>query len=77
MPHVKLHTPLSDNLSSGIIAFEVYGLSTEEVVTKLQEKKIVATAAPYKVSYARFTPGIINTPSEIDIALEAVYDLRK
>jgi isopenicillin-N epimerase len=75
MKHVKLYTPLSDDLSSGIIAFEVLGMSTEEVVKRILDKKIVATAAPYKVSYARFTPGIINTPEEVEQALAVVNDL--
>jgi isopenicillin-N epimerase len=76
MKHVKVHTPWSDELSSGIIAFEVEGMPTKTVVKRLFEKNIVATAAPYKVSYARFTPGIINTPHDVEQALAAVNDLR-
>ncbi|MDB5083590.1 MAG: Aminotransferase, class [Bacilli bacterium] len=75
MPHVTLHTPLEDDLSAGIVAFEVRGLTTGEVVEKLLQKNIIATAAPYPISYARFTPGIYNTPEEIDRALEAVQSL--
>ena len=77
MPHVKLHTPMSDDLSAGIIAFEVEGYSTEEVVEALLKKKIIATAAPYRVSYARYTPGIINDEEEIAKGLEAVQSLKK
>jgi isopenicillin-N epimerase len=77
MPHVTLHTPMDDGLSAGIISFEVKGYSTEEVVKALLKKKVVATASPYKISWARFTPGIINDEAEVDKALEAVYDLRK
>jgi isopenicillin-N epimerase len=77
MPHVKLHTPLDSELSSGIISFEIKGLSTEDTIKKLKEKKVVATASPYKTSWARFTPGIINTEEEIDMALDAVHSLKK
>jgi isopenicillin-N epimerase len=77
MPHVTLHTPMDDELSAGIISFEVDGYTTEEVVKALLKKKVIATASPYKTSWARFTPGIINDESEVDKALEAVYALKK
>ena len=77
MPHVKLHTPMDDELSAGIISFEVNGYSTPDVIKALLEKKIIATAAPYRTSWARFTPGIINTEKEIEQALSAVWELKK
>ncbi|WP_046243349.1 aminotransferase class V-fold PLP-dependent enzyme [Hymenobacter terrenus] len=77
MPHVVLHTPLDDALSSGITSFEVRGYNTDEVVERLHEQKIIATKASYQYyQYARFTPGIINTPEEVYQALEAVRSLR-
>jgi isopenicillin-N epimerase len=77
MPHVTLHTPLNDELSAGIIAFEVEGHTTPEVVDALFAKKVVSTAAPYRTSWVRFTPGIINTETEIEKALSAVWELKK
>jgi selenocysteine lyase/cysteine desulfurase len=76
MPHVILHTPMDPSFSSGIISFEINGLKTEKVVEKLKKEKVVATAAPYKISWPRFTPGIINSEEEVDRALEAVDRLR-
>lgn len=76
MPHITLHTPLSDDLSAGIISFEVNGLSTQDAVKKLIERKLVATASPYKTSWVRLTPGIINTERDIDKALEIVNSLK-
>lgn len=76
MPHVRLHTPLADELSAGIIAFEVKGKTTPQVVQVLLDKKIVATASPYKTSYVRFTPGIYNTPEQVDQALAAVRSIK-
>nr|WP_239565236.1 aminotransferase class V-fold PLP-dependent enzyme [Brevibacillus fulvus] len=76
MSHVNLVTPLDDHLSAGIIAFEVKGMTVKEVVKRLVEKKVIATEAPYLHSYARFTPGIYNTPEEIKQALDAVHSLK-
>jgi selenocysteine lyase/cysteine desulfurase len=76
MSHVTLHTPMDDELSAGIISFEVKGYSAKDAAKALMEKKVIATAAPYRVSYVRFTPGIINSEEEIDKALEAVKEMR-
>ena len=77
MPHVTLHTPMEDALSAGIISFEVKGYSTEEVIKELLDRKVVATPSPYRTSWARFTPGIINTEEEVELALNAVWSLKK
>ena len=76
LPHVILHTPMDDALSAGIISFEIKGLSTQDAVKKLVEKKIVARASPYKTSWVRFTAGIINFEKDIDHALEVVHSLK-
>ena len=77
MRHVRLHTPISDELSSGIISFEIKGLSTEDAVKELNKRKVVATASPYRESWVRFTPGIINMEADIDKALEIVNSLKQ
>ncbi|MFL6213337.1 MAG: aminotransferase class V-fold PLP-dependent enzyme [Blastocatellia bacterium] len=75
MSHVTLHTPMSDELSAGITAFEVRGISSKEAKESLQKKGIVATVAPYPTAYLRFTPGIINTPDEVEAGLAAIREL--
>ncbi|HEX8314709.1 MAG TPA: aminotransferase class V-fold PLP-dependent enzyme [Flavisolibacter sp.] len=77
MSHVTLHTPMDDELSSGIISFEIKGLSTEEAVEELNKRKIIGTASPYKTSWVRFTPGIINMEEDIAKALEVVNALKQ
>ncbi|MCW3073981.1 MAG: Aminotransferase, class [Flaviaesturariibacter sp.] len=77
MEHVVVHTPLSDELSAGIISFDIAGYSTEEAVQALLDKGVIATASPYKTSWTRFTPGIINMEEDIDKALEVVQSLKK
>jgi len=75
LKNVKLHTPLSDDLSSGIITFEVAGLTPDEVVRRLLHKHIVASHTPYATSYARLAPGLLNSPAEIERALAEVRNL--
>jgi selenocysteine lyase/cysteine desulfurase len=75
MPHVKLYTPLPDELSAGIVCFDVEGMSQREVVERLRHKRIVATTTPYDPSYARLTPSIRNTPEEVETVLREIQAL--
>tara|TARA_Y100000385_G_C13103334_1_gene645954 strand:- start:3085 stop:4377 length:1293 start_codon:yes stop_codon:yes gene_type:complete len=73
--HIKLHTPLSPSLSSGINCFEVDGIEAEDVVKKLVMKNIIASTTPYKKVYARLTPCIINTEEEVVKCIEALENI--
>jgi isopenicillin-N epimerase len=75
MPHVTLRTPVAASLSSGIVCFDVRGLSPSQVVAGLRERRIVASRTPYANSFARLTPGLMNTPEDIDRALAAIRSL--
>ncbi|MCW5976428.1 MAG: aminotransferase class V-fold PLP-dependent enzyme [Bryobacteraceae bacterium] len=75
MPHVTLYTPMPDELSAGIVCFDVNGKSQREVVASLRKKQIIATATPYQPSYARLTPSIRNSPEEIETALREIRAL--
>lgn len=75
MNHVTLHTPISPELSAGIICFEVARLKPAEVVARLRAKNIIATTSPYQVSYARVTPALFNTPAELDTVLAEIRAL--
>jgi selenocysteine lyase/cysteine desulfurase len=66
---VELFTPMSDALSAGITCFMLKGRSPHEVVEKLGEKKFIASTTPYKNTYARLAPGLLNTTSEVDAVL--------
>lgn len=39
------------------------------VVEKLKAKRIIASTSPYRISYARIAPSLLNTPEEIDTTL--------
>jgi selenocysteine lyase/cysteine desulfurase len=69
---VKLHTPRDPGLSAGICCFEVEGQKPNQIVKKLLARKIIASTSPYRVSYARLSAGLMNTPDEVDQAVAAV-----
>jgi isopenicillin-N epimerase len=75
MGHVKLHTPLHDGLSAGLVCFEVAGQAAPAVVKRLHARRILASVTPYAAEYVRFSPGILNTPEEMDRVLGEVRAL--
>lgn len=75
MNRVKLYTPRGSKLSAGLICFEIEGMKPEETVKRLLEKRIVASTAPYKISYARLAPSLLNTPEEIETTLRHLRTL--
>lgn len=77
IPGVTLHTPMEENLCAGIVAFEVDGYTSEQVVNHLLRKKIISTSSPYQISYARFTPGIYNSHEDVERGLDAVMALAR
>jgi len=76
MPNIKLYTPIEDELSAGIVCFDVQGKPAQQVVDELRKKKIVASVTPYKTLYARLSPGLLNSPAEVETVLAAVRELR-
>jgi selenocysteine lyase/cysteine desulfurase len=75
MPGITLHTPLSQDLSAGIVCFEVAGMSPDQVVTALRRRGIVASVTPYATQYARVAPGLLNSPGELETVLKEVHAL--
>ena len=72
MKHVTLHTPIGDDVSAGIITFEVAGLKPEDVVKRLHAKRIVASQTPYTKTYARLAPGLLNSPQDVETVLREI-----
>ena len=73
MSHVRLYTPMSNKLSSGLVCFDVTGVSPEEVVKRMHAKGIIMSSTPYRESFARFAPSLINNEQEIDRALAEIH----
>jgi selenocysteine lyase/cysteine desulfurase len=74
--HVTLRTPLSQDVSAGIVCFDVAGLTPRQVVSRLREQGIVASVTPYATEYARLAPSLLNSPEEIDKTIEVIRGLR-
>lgn len=75
MSHVTLYTPKSSELSSGLVCFDVAGMNAENVVKKLHSKGIIMSSTPYRNSYARFAPSLLNNEQEIEKALSEIRAL--
>jgi isopenicillin-N epimerase len=75
MPNIQLYTPRDENLSAGMVCFDVKGTKPEQVVKHLLDQRIVASTTPYRVSYARLACSVVNTPQEVDAALRAIRDM--
>ena len=73
---VRVGTPESDDLSAGLVCFEVADRDPAEIVESLYERaRIVTSVTPYSVRYVRFGPSILNTPREVDRALRAIRQI--
>jgi len=75
MSHVSLHTPMSSDLSSGLVCFDVDGVAPGEVVKRMHDKGIIMSNTPYRQSHARFAPSLLNNEGEIDSALAEIKSM--
>ncbi len=76
MRHVTLRTPMSQDLSAGIVCFDVDGMVPRQVVEKLRRRGIVGSVTPYGTKYVRLAPSLINSPKEIETTLGEIRKLR-
>ena len=73
---VHVITPLADELSAGIVCFELDSLSAREAVDVLRARhRIVASVTPYAEEFVRLGPSIANGPEDVDATLRAVRAL--
>ena len=77
MPGVVLHTPMAEELSSGLVCFDFADMSSDEAAEALWERRVVASVAPYENRYMRFAPGITTSHRDVERALAAVRALAK
>jgi selenocysteine lyase/cysteine desulfurase len=75
MSHVTLYTPASSELSSGLVCFDVKGMKAETVVEMMHTKGIIMSSTPYRQSFARFAPSLLNNEQEIELALAEISAL--
>lgn len=72
---VSIQTPMSPDLSAGIVSFDIDGWSAGHAVSALRDRGIVASVTPYAEPHIRLTPSIRNTEEEVDRAAAAVSEL--
>ncbi len=72
---ISLKTPMSPDLSAGIVCFDVAGQRPPDVVFKLRDQAVVGSSTPYARSYVRLGPSIATSPDQVDQAIEAVSSL--
>lgn len=72
MRHVKLITPLAEDLSAGIVCFEVEGEKPHKVVDRLRQRRIMASVSPYATQYVRLAPSLLTSPEEVERTLQAL-----
>ncbi|PEN12510.1 aminotransferase [Longibacter salinarum] len=75
MPHVRMYTPMSPSLSAGIICFDVDEYAPSDVVEHLRSQSIIASTTPYRESYARLAPSLLNNEGEVDRTIDAIAEL--
>jgi selenocysteine lyase/cysteine desulfurase len=75
MPNIQLYTPRDENLSAGMVCFDVKGMKPEQVAKRLLDQRVVASTTPYRESYARLACSVVNTPQEVDTVLRAIRQL--
>ena len=72
---VVLRTPLSPDLSAGVVSFDIDGVRPGRVVRELRSRKTVASVAPYATPHVRLSPSVRNSPEEIEKVLSQLYEL--
>lgn len=72
---LKLMTPKSPELSSGVVCCQVPDVSVDEAVARLRGLKVVASSTPYRPSLLRFGTTIVNNEADVDAALQAARTL--
>lgn len=76
MKHIRLITPMSDEISAGICCFEIDGVHPIDAVKKLADVGVIASFTPYSKLYVRFTPCILNSNEDVLRGLERLETIR-
>ena len=77
MPHVRLITPRSRDLSAGIVCFEINGWKPDPAVEHLRTRRIMASVTPYATQYIRLAPSLVTLESDVDQTLAELQAMRR
>jgi selenocysteine lyase/cysteine desulfurase len=72
IPGVSVVTPPGDDLSAGIVCFDVEGSGPGDVLGRLAGAGISASVTPYATEHVRAGPSIVTTPDEVDALVAAL-----
>jgi selenocysteine lyase/cysteine desulfurase len=74
---VRLVTPMSPDVSAGIVCFDVDGMAAGEVAGRLRDEHgIAVSVTPYAVEHVRLGTGLWVDEADVDAAVAAVRALR-
>ncbi|MGH3646768.1 MAG: aminotransferase class V-fold PLP-dependent enzyme, partial [Micromonosporaceae bacterium] len=72
---LRLVTPRTPELSSGIVCCAFGDIAAGEAVTRLREAGVIASATPYATPYLRFGTSIVTDEDDVAKAVQAVRAL--
>ncbi len=77
LPKVSLATPDAEDLSAGIIAFDVAGWDPYEGVDKLHEAGVIASVVPgfYRPLHMRVAPSLMTDEADVERTVRAIAAL--
>jgi isopenicillin-N epimerase len=76
MPHVRLITPRSQDVSAGIVCFEINGWKPDKAVEALRKRRIMASVTPYATQYVRLAPSLLTSASDVDQTIRVIGAMR-
>jgi selenocysteine lyase/cysteine desulfurase len=76
MSHVRLVTPHLQEVSSGLVCFDVNGMQPEDAVARLAQRRIRASVTPYADRHVRLGTSLHVDERDVDAALGAVKSLQ-
>ena len=72
IPGVTVVTPPGDELSAGIVCFDVDGADAFEVVGRLAGEGFATSVTPYATEHVRAGPSLVTSPEEVDGLMAAL-----
>jgi selenocysteine lyase/cysteine desulfurase len=73
---VTVHTPMSAELSAGVVCCALDGIQPAAAVARLRGAKVIASQTPYARSYLRFGTSVLVDEKDIERTLAAVRAMR-
>lgn len=80
--HVAVVTPMTPDLSSGIVCFDIEGQSASTIVSELEKQGILAsTSSPDDdasgISHARLSVSVLNSSRDVERVVTAIKEIAK